>query len=241
MDSPAPDAPPKLAPARDRVAPVHAALKRLYPDAFTGLTHADPLQLLVATILSAQCTDARVNTVTPALFARYRTARDFAASDPAELERLVKPTGFYRNKAKNIRACCAALVERYGGEVPASLADLVTLPGVGRKTANVVLGDAFATPGITVDTHVGRLSRRLGWTRHRDPVRVELALMKIVPQEDWTDLSHRLILHGRKVCLSRKPRCGACAVAGLCPKVGVKGLAAKRRRKPTRQRGEPRP
>jgi endonuclease-3 len=230
MDSPAPDAPPKLAPARDRVAPVHAVLKRLYPDAFTGLTHDNPLQLLVATILSAQCTDARVNTVTPALFARYRTARDFATADPKELQALVKPTGYYKSKAGHIRACCAALVERFGGEVPATLADLVTLPGVGRKTANVVLGDAFATPGITVDTHVGRLARRLGFTRHRHPVKVELALMKIVPRTDWTDLSHRLILHGRKVCVARKPRCGACELAGLCPKVGVKGLAAKRKR-----------
>jgi endonuclease III len=147
------------------------------------------------------------------------------------LQQLIKPTGFYKNKAKNIRACCAELVARFGGEVPGTLEELVMLPGVGRKTANVILGHAFGTPGITVDTHVGRLSRRLGLTRHRDPVKVELALAEIVPQEEWTHFSHRVILHGRAVCLSRKPRCERCAVAGLCPKIGVKGLAKKRKRK----------
>jgi endonuclease-3 len=222
---------PKLPPARERAGPINDALKRLYPEAFTGLTHENPLQLLVATILSAQCTDARVNTVTPALFARFKTARDFATCDVKELQQLIKPTGFYKNKAKHIRACCAAIVERFGGEVPGNLDDLVTLPGIGRKTANVVLGDAFDTPGITVDTHVGRLSRRLGLTRHRDPVKVELVLMELVPRPEWTSFSHRLILHGRKVCFARKPRCESCGLAELCPKVGVKGLAAKRRRK----------
>jgi len=213
---------PRLPPARDRVAAIDAILRKLYPGEFEGLNYSNPLQLVVATILSAQCTDARVNTVTPALFARYQTARDFAESDIRELERLVKPTGFYKNKARSIRECCAGIVERFGGEVPNRLEDLVTLRGVGRKTANVVLGHGFDTPGLAVDTHVGRLSRRLGLTRHRDPVKVERVLMKLVPQADWTDFSHRLITHGRKVCHARKPRCESCAVAHLCPKVGVK-------------------
>ena len=214
--------PPKLAPAKDRAGPIHAALTRLYPDAFCGLAFETPLQLLVATILSAQCTDKRVNLVTPALFARFATAEDFAAADIEELQTLIKPTGFFRNKAKHIKACCAAIVERFGGEVPRTLEELVTLPGIGRKTANVVLGDAFATPGITVDTHVGRLSRRLGLTRHHDPVKVEFALMALVPEAEWTDFSHRVILHGRSVCFARKPRCAGCALGDLCPKVGVK-------------------
>jgi endonuclease-3 len=213
------------------VAPINEALKTLYPGKFEGLAHDNTLQLLIATILSAQCTDARVNIVTPALFARFKTARDFAECDIKELEKLVKSTGFYQNKAKNIRACCGELVARFGGEVPKTLEELVTLPGIGRKTANVVLGHAFATPGITVDTHVGRLARRLGLTRHRAPVKVELVLREIVPQAEWTDFSHRLITHGRKVCLSRKPRCESCSIANLCPKLGVKGLAKKRKRK----------
>src|SRR5262249_25635682 len=160
------------------------ALKSLYGEVFSALTHESPLQLLVATILSAQCTDARVNLVTPALFARFKTAQDFAGCDIKELQQLIKPTGFYKNKSKNIRACCLAIIERFGGEVPGTLDELVTLPGIGRKTANVILGDAFDTPGITVDTHVGRLSRRLGLTRHRDPVKVELVLMELVPQAE---------------------------------------------------------
>jgi endonuclease III len=221
---------PKLPPARERVAPIDEALKSLYPGEFEGLNYANQFQLLVATILSAQCTDARVNTVTPALFVRFPTARDIAACDIKELQRLIKPTGFYKNKAKNIRACCVALVERFGGEVPNTLDDLVTLPGIGRKTANVILGHGFDTPGIAVDTHVGRLSRRLGLTRHRDPVKVERVLMELVPHQEWTDFSHRLITHGRKVCFSRKPRCESCALAGLCPKIGVKGLAKKRKK-----------
>lgn len=230
--------PPKLPPARERIAPIRVTLTQLYPEVVTALTHENSLQLLVATILSALCTDARVNTVTPALFARFRTAREFAECNIKELQQLIKPTGFYKNKAKHIRACCAAIVERFGGEVPGNLDDLVTLPGVGRKTANVILGDAFDTPGITVDTHVGRLSRRLGLTRHRDPVKVERVLMELVPRTEWTDFSHRLILHGRKVCYSRKPRCEKCALAAVCPKVGVKGLAAKRKRKkPKAERG----
>jgi endonuclease-3 len=230
MDESTTGAPPKLPPARERVGPINDRLAPLYPE-FEGLNYNTPLQLLIAVILSAQCTDARVNKLTPALFARFPTARDFAECDIKELQRLVKPSGFYKSKAKNIRACCVEMVNRFGGEVPSTLDDLVTLPGVGRKTANVVLGHAFETPGITVDTHVGRLSRRLGLTRHRDPVKVELALAEIVPQEEWLHFSGRLIMHGRKVCLSRKPRCEKCAIADLCPKIGVKGLAAKRKRR----------
>ena len=225
------DTTPKLAPAKSRVGPITDTLARLYPEAFTGLTHANPLQLLVATILSAQCTDKRVNLITPGLFARYHTAQDYADADRAELEGYVKSTGFFRNKAKNIQACGRAIVDRYGGEVPTRLDDLVTLPGVGRKTANVVLGDAFQTPGITVDTHVGRLSRRLGLTRLQNPVKVERVLMTLLPQASWTAVSHQLILHGRKVCFARKPRCEECELKSLCPKIGVKALASKRRRK----------
>ena len=230
MDQPIPTAPPRLPPARERVGPINDRLAPLYPE-FEGLNYDGPLQLLVAVILSAQCTDARINRLTPALFARFPTAGAFAACDIKELQRLIKPSGFYKNKAKNIRACCVELVKRFGGEVPGTLEDLVTLPGVGRKTAHVILGHAFDTPGITVDTHVGRLARRLGLTRHRDPVKVELALAEIVPPGEWLHFSGRLIMHGRKVCRSRKPRCEACALADLCPKIGVKGLAAKRRRK----------
>jgi endonuclease-3 len=197
------------------------ALARLYPETATALDHVDPLQLIVATVLSAQCTDKRVNLVTPALFARFQTARDFAAADLREIQRLIKSTGFYRTKAKNIRALCRILVERHGGGVPGTLDELVALPGVGRKTANVVLGDAFDTPGVTVDTHVGRLSRRLGLTLHADPVKVERDLMRHVPQPEWTRFSHRLIFHGRQVCHARKPLCGSCTLADLCPKRGV--------------------
>jgi endonuclease-3 len=223
--------PPKLPSAKQRVGPILATLARLYPDTFTGLTYESPIQLVVATILSAQCTDKRVNQVTPALFARYRTAKDFAEADPDELQQLIKPTGFYKNKARNIQACGKAVVERFAGEVPATLDDLVTLPGVGRKTANVILGEAFRTPGITVDTHVGRVTRRLGLTRHRDPVKVERVLMGLIPQPDWTAASHQLIDHGRKVCFARKPRCETCPLAGLCPRHGVKTQLKKNKRK----------
>jgi endonuclease III len=208
---------------RRRVRRILDALGELYPDAECALEHRTPLQLLVATILSAQCTDARVNLVTPALFARYQTANDFATADPAELEGLIASTGFFRMKAKNIRACCRMLVERHGGEVPGTMDELVQLAGVGRKTANVVLGDAFGVPGITVDTHVGRLRRRLGLTVHGDPVKVERDLMAVVPQPEWTTFSHRLILHGRRVCVARKPRCEECALNRVCPKLGVAG------------------
>ncbi|MCE9530773.1 MAG: endonuclease III [Planctomycetes bacterium] len=196
-------------------------LARLYPDAACALKHDGPLQLLVATILSAQCTDNRVNMVTPALFARYPTVQAFADAEPRELESLIQSTGFFRNKAKNIKECCQKILDRFGGEVPGRLEDLVTLPGVGRKTANVVLGNCFDVPGITVDTHVGRLSKRLGLTVKDDPVKVEHDLMEMIPKKDWTLFSHRLIFHGRQVCHSRKPECGRCTMEGFCPKVGV--------------------
>lgn len=204
-----------------RAEKIQAELVKLYPEAYCALNHETPLQLLVATILSAQCTDARVNQVTPALFARYPHAKDFAESDPGELEEYIASTGFFRNKAKNIRECCKLLVERHGGEVPRTLDELVVLPGVGRKTANVVLGDCFDTPGITVDTHVGRLSRRFGLTENEDAVKVEFDLMAIIPQPDWTTFSHRMIFHGRQVCHSRKPNCGDCTMKSFCPKIGV--------------------
>ena len=206
---------------RRRVARLLPALAELYPDAHCALDHETPLQLLVATILSAQCTDVRVNLVTPSLFARYGAAAEYAAAIPAELEGLIVSTGFFRNKAKNIQSCCQLLVERHGGEVPADQKALVELPGVGRKTANVVLGNSFGIPGITVDTHVGRLSRRIGLTIHDDPEKVEADLMSLVPQPDWTIFSHRMIFHGRQVCHSRTPDCPNCTLKAFCPKVGV--------------------
>jgi len=192
-------------------------LEDLYPEVETALHHDNPLQLLVATILSAQCTDARVNLVTPALFRKFPDAAAFARAKPRELEAAIRTTGFFRSKAKNIQAASRAILERFGGRVPANLEDLVTLPGVGRKTANVVLGNAFGIPGITVDTHVGRLSRRLGLSRHEDPVKVEFDLMDLIPREKWSTFSLQLILHGRKVCIARAPRCGECALYDLCP------------------------
>ena len=222
----------KLPPLRERVPRLLGALARMYPETGTALAHRNPLQLLVATVLSAQCTDARVNRVTPALFARFKTAEDFAAADLRELQRYVKSTGFYRSKARNIRALCQALVKHHGGQVPGTLEELVKLPGVGRKTANVVLGDGFGVPGVTVDTHVGRLSRRLGLSRHTDPVKVERDLMRHVPQAEWTRFSHRLILHGRQVCKAIKPRCAECPLAALCPQRGVAKKAANGRRQP---------
>lgn len=198
-----------------------ARLAAAYPDAHCELDFGTPLELLVATVLSAQCTDVRVNAVTPALFATYRTAADYAAADPHALEDAVRPTGFFRTKTASLIGIGRALVDRYGGEVPPRLADLVTLPGVGRKTANVVLGNAFGVPGITVDTHVGRVSRRLGWTRNEDPVEVEADLAVLFPPQEWTLLSHRLIFHGRRTCIARRPACGRCPVADLCPSAGT--------------------
>ena len=193
----------------------------LHPDAHCELDFTTPLELLVATILSAQCTDKRVNEVTPVLFARYRSAADYAAANRAEVEDIIRSTGFFRAKTDSLLKLGAALVERHDGEVPARLAELVQLPGVGRKTANVVLGNAFGVPGITVDTHFGRLSRRFGWTQEDDPVKVEHAVGALFPKKEWTVLSHRLIWHGRRTCHSRKPACGACVVAKWCPSYGI--------------------
>jgi endonuclease-3 len=197
------------------------ALAEGYPDAHCELDFTNPLELAVATILSAQSTDVRVNITTPALFARYRTAKDYASADRAELEELIRSTGFYRNKANSLIGLGAALVERFGGEVPNRLDDLVTLPGIGRKTANVILGNAFGVPGITVDTHFGRLVRRFGWTKEEDPVKVEHAVGRLIPRKDWTMLSHWVIFHGRRVCHARKPACGSCLLFKDCPSYGT--------------------
>jgi len=214
---------PTQSPLASRTAQIITKLKRVYPDAHCELHHSNPLQLLIATILSAQCTDERVNKVTPALFARCQTAREFAEIPLAELEGLVRTTGFFRAKAKSIRGCAAALVQDHRGEVPRTMEHLHKLPGVGRKTANVVLGNAFnLAEGIVVDTHVGRLSRRMGLTRQTDPVKVEKALVKIVPKEDWTLFSHLLIWHGRRRCSARKPDCAQCEISAACPKKGVR-------------------
>ena len=204
-----------------RARAIGRGLAAAYPDAHCELDFSSPLELLVATVLSAQTTDKRVNEVTPKLFARYRTAADYAAADRAEMEDMIRPTGFFRAKTDSLIKLGQALMERYDGEVPARLADLVTLPGVGRKTANVVLGNAFGVPGITVDTHFGRLSRRFGWTQEDDPVKVEHEVGALFPKKEWTVLSHRLIWHGRRVCHSRKPACGACPVARWCPSYGL--------------------
>lgn len=209
-----------LAPVRSHAAQINRILGKTYPDAHCELDFQSPLQLLVATVLSAQCTDKRVNLVTPALFKKYPNAQAFAGAKPAELEALIESTGFFRAKAKSILGLSQRICTEYGGEVPATLEELVTLPGVGRKTANVVLGNAFGLPGLTVDTHFGRLVRRFGWTDEEDPVKVESAIAEIVPKKEWTHLSHRLVWHGRRICHSRKPACGACPVAKICPAFG---------------------
>ncbi len=196
-------------------------LAATHPDARCELDFRTPLELLIATVLSAQTTDKRVNLTTPALFARYPDAAAYAGADRAELEELLRPTGFFRAKARSVVGIGQALVERFDGEVPARLEDLVTLPGVGRKTANVVLGDAFGVPGLTVDTHFGRLVRRFGWTDEEDPVKVEQVVGGLIPRSGWTMLSHRLIFHGRRVCFARRPACGACSVARWCPSAGI--------------------
>ena len=193
-------------------------LWRLYPDAKCSLDFSNPLELLVATQLSAQCTDERVNLVTRDLFQKYRTAEDYANASQEELEKDIRSTGFYRNKAKNIRAACQLLITNYNGEVPDTMTDLLKLPGVARKTANVVLGNAFGIiEGFVVDTHIGRLARRFGWTKNEDPVKVEQDLMRLVPRQDWLDLSHLMIFHGRAICQSRKPLCQQCTLSKLCP------------------------
>ncbi|HKV83471.1 MAG TPA: endonuclease III [Ktedonobacterales bacterium] len=203
---------------RQRAREIVAGLRSTYPDAKCSLDFTTPLELLVATILSAQCTDERVNLVTKQLFQKYRSAADYAGVVPEELEQDVKQTGFYRNKAKHIRAAGQVMVERYGGDVPRTMDELITLPGVARKTANVVLGNAYGiVEGVVVDTHVGRLARRLGLTESDDPVKVEQDLMALLPQSDWLDLSHLLIYHGRAICQARRPLCEQCMLVALCP------------------------
>ena len=206
----------------ERMQKILSALQRAYPDAHCELNFSSPLQLLVATILSAQCTDRRVNLVTAELFRQYRTAKDFADAPLADLEAAVKSTGFFRNKAKNIQNCCRALVEKFGGEVPRTMAELHALAGVGRKTANVVLGNAFGlNVGVVVDTHVTRLANRLGLAKGTDAVKLEQELMKLVPQNDWTQVSHWLIWHGRRRCDARQPDCAGCEIRNLCLQIGV--------------------
>jgi endonuclease-3 len=196
-------------------------LAAIHPDAHCELDHSSPLELAVATILSAQCTDQRVNEVTPKLFARYPTAADYAGADRAELEEMIKSTGFFRNKTDSLIRLGQALVENYDSQVPASLDQLVALPGIGRKTANVILGNAFGVPGLTVDTHFARLVGRWRWTEESDPVKIEFAVADLIERREWTMLSHRIIFHGRRVCHARKPACGACALARDCPSYGL--------------------
>jgi endonuclease-3 len=207
---------------------VHAIiteLRHLYPNAACTLNFSNPLELLIATQLSAQCTDERVNIVTAQIFQKYRSVEDFATASQEDLEQDIRSTGFYRNKAKNIRATCQRLITAYGGEVPRTMEDLLTLPGVARKTANVVLGNGFGIiVGFVVDTHVGRLARRFGWTQQTDAVKVEQDLMRIIPQQDWLDLSHLLIFHGRAICDARKPLCKQCTQAHLCPSAQIAKL-----------------
>jgi endonuclease III len=211
-----------------RVARMLRELAATHVDAHCELDFRTPLELAVATILSAQTTDVRVNQTTPALFARYRNAVDYATADRAELEEMIHSTGFYRNKATSLIGLGAAVVEKHGGELPRTLPELVALPGIGRKTANVILGNAFGIPGITVDTHFGRLVRRWGWTEEEDPVKVEHAVGALVPKRDWTMVSHRVIFHGRRVCHARKPACGACTLAPDCPSYGTGPVAPER-------------
>jgi endonuclease III len=203
-----------------RARKINRILGETYPNATSELDFDSPWQLLVVTVLSAQTTDRRVNAVSPTLFARYPGPTELAAADREDVEQIIAPTGFFRAKTQSLMKLAAAVVERYNGEVPGRMEDLVTLPGVGRKTANVVLGNAFGVPGITVDTHVGRLSRRFGWTTHSDPVKAEQEIGALFPKRDWTMLSHHLIWHGRRCCHARMPACGACPVARLCPSYG---------------------
>jgi len=211
---------------KQRALEILVRLKRLYPDAPCTLNYETPVQLLVATMLSAQCTDARVNQVTPALFSRFPDAKALAKADLTELENLVRSTGFYRNKAKNIQATCRILLQEFGSQVPPSMEQLLTLPGVARKTANVVLAHAFGIhSGVTVDTHVKRLSYRLGLTEHTDPIQIERDLIRLLPSEDWENFSIRLIYHGRAICKARNPACQACLIADLCPSANLPQLA----------------
>jgi endonuclease-3 len=204
-----------------RVTKLIAKLKKAYPDAHCALTHGNPLKLMVATILSAQCTDKRVNVVTQTLFKKYKTVRNYADAPPEELENDIRSTGFFRNKAKNIRGACAKIISDFGGKVPRTMDELLTLPGVARKTANCVLGNSFGlAEGVVVDTHVIRLSGRLRLTKHKEPVKIERDLMELVPQDEWILWSHMLIFHGRAICNARKPDCENCPVATLCPSAG---------------------
>jgi endonuclease-3 len=198
-------------------------LKKEYPDVQTALEHRNPLELLIATILSAQCTDARVNLVTKDLFRKYKKPEDYANSPEGELEKDIQSTGFFRNKARNIRGCCLLLAEEHGGKVPETIEEMVELPGIGRKTANVVLGAAYGkATGVVVDTHVKRLAQRMGLTKHKDPIKIERDLMDLLPRREWIDFSHRMIFHGRRVCTARKPKCDECVVNDVCPKIGVR-------------------
>jgi endonuclease-3 len=206
----------KKEPDQKRVKKIIRILSKEIPDSTIALKFSNPLELLIATILSAQCTDVKVNQVTEDLFKKHRSATDYAESNLAKLEEEIRPTGFYRNKAKSIQKCCQELVNQFEGKVPKTLEDLVTLPGVGRKTANVILGNAFGIPGIAVDTHVHRVSRRIGLTKNDDPVKIEFDLMEIVPKEEWTHFSNLLIWHGRKTCVARKPLCGICPIRKWC-------------------------
>jgi endonuclease-3 len=201
---------------KSRINKILQILRRTYPDVKTALRHQNPLEMLIATILSAQCTDVRVNEVTKTLFKKLRTAKDYAEVPLAELEEMIRPTGFFRNKAKSIKACCQGLLEKHGGKVPDSMEALIKLPGIGRKTANVILGSAFGIPGIVVDTHVKRLSQRIGLTKEKDPVKIEFELMDLIPKKDWIDFSHELIWHGRRLCPARKPKCPQCPLRELC-------------------------
>jgi endonuclease-3 len=197
---------------KKRVKEIIKVLSKEIPDSMIALKFSDPFQLLIATILSAQCTDVKVNQVTGDLFKKYRSAKDYADANMAELEEDIRPTGFYRNKAKSIQKCCQQLLARFGGKVPKTLEEMVTLPGVGRKTANVILGNAFGIPGIVVDTHVQRVSQRIGLTKNTDPVKIEFDLMEIVPKEEWTHFSNLLVWHGRRTCMARRPLCEQCPI-----------------------------
>ncbi len=213
---------------KKRAKAIYRVLSRRYPNVRCELDFNTPYQLLVATVLSAQCTDKRVNSVTPALFERFPNPKMMAAANLRTIESIIKSTGFFRAKARNIKDLSLKILKDFGGKVPSNLDDLVTLPGVGRKTANVVLGHAFDVPGITVDTHFGRLSRRFGWTVERDPVKVEFEVAELIPQAEWTNLSQRMIWHGRRICHSRRPTCGACPLAKLCPSYGIGELDPER-------------
>jgi endonuclease III len=204
-----------------RARKMNRILAETYPDAHCELDFRNPLELLVATILSAQCTDKRVNMVTPILFAKYPTVEDYAGADRSEMEEIIRSTGFFRAKTNSIIGMAQSVCERFGGEIPGKLKDLVTLPGVGRKTANVVLGNAFGVPGLTVDTHFQRLVRRFGWTEQTDPVKIEHCVGELLPRREWTIFSHRVIWHGRRICHARRPACGVCPLAALCPSYGT--------------------